>query len=137
MDVRTCRRCKRLFNYIAGPFICPVCREEIEAQFQVVKKYIADNSGCKIEEVAEACEVDVQQLRTWVREERLQFSSESIDCLNCGVAIKSGRYCEKCRIIVANELNTALGNNSLNAAAAKIENSSKKSVARMRFLDSK
>lgn len=134
MDVRTCRKCKRLFNYVVGPFICPICREEIEAQFQVVKKYIDENTGCKIEKVAEACDVDVHQIKQWVREERLQFSSESIDCINCGVAIKTGRYCDKCRIIVANELNTALGNTSLNAVAEKYENSGKK-TARMRFLD--
>ena len=134
MDVRTCRKCKRLFNYVVGPFICPICREEIEAQFQVVKKYISENTGCKIEKVAEDCDVDVHQIKQWVREERLQFSSESIDCINCGVAIKTGRYCDKCRIIVANELNTALGNTSLNAVAEKYENSGKK-TARMRFLD--
>ena len=45
MDVRTCRRCKRLFNYITGPVICPGCREEVEKEFQIVKKYIEENRG--------------------------------------------------------------------------------------------
>lgn len=38
MDVKNCRKCKRLFNYIGGQQICPACREAIEAEFQKVKK---------------------------------------------------------------------------------------------------
>ena len=57
MDVKNCRRCKRLFNYLAGPQICPACREEIEAEFQKVKKYLFDNRNATIAQVAEECEV--------------------------------------------------------------------------------
>ena len=28
MEVRTCRQCKRLFNYLSGPSICPGCKAE-------------------------------------------------------------------------------------------------------------
>ena len=34
MDVKNCRKCKRLFNYIGGQQICPACREAIEAEFR-------------------------------------------------------------------------------------------------------
>lgn len=30
MNVVNCRRCGKLFNYIAGNKICPKCKEEIE-----------------------------------------------------------------------------------------------------------
>ena len=26
MEVMNCRSCKRLFNYITGPMICPACK---------------------------------------------------------------------------------------------------------------
>ena len=79
MDVRTCKRCKRLFNYITGPAICPSCREEIEQEFQVVKKYIDENRNCDINDVSEACDVDPQQIRQWIREDRLQFSARAAE----------------------------------------------------------
>ena len=42
MNVRNCRVCGRIFNYVAGPGICQKCREESEAKFQDVKKFIQD-----------------------------------------------------------------------------------------------
>ena len=42
--------CGHIFNYVAGPFLCPHCREKMEAKFQEVKEYIRNNrckySGC-------------------------------------------------------------------------------------------
>ena len=107
MDVKNCRRCKRLFNYLAGPQICPACREEIEAEFQKVKKYLFDNRNATIAQVAEACEIDEHQIRQWVREERLEFSSgidAGVVCENCGAPISTGRFCEKCKTSMMNDL---------------------------------
>ena len=39
MNVRNCKECGRLFNYIAGPPICPACKEELEKKFQKAKEY--------------------------------------------------------------------------------------------------
>jgi len=100
MNVRNCRNCRRLFNYVVGPHLCPECKDELERKFQIVKKYVQDNKNCDITEVSETCEVDVQDIRQWIREERLQFSEDSmtgIGCEACGVMIRSGRYCDKCK----------------------------------------
>ncbi len=40
MNVRNCRKCGNLFNYVSGPPICMACREKLEEKFQEVKKYI-------------------------------------------------------------------------------------------------
>ena len=109
MDVKNCRKCKRLFNYIGGQQICPACREAIEAEFQKVKKYLFDNKNATIAQVAEECEVDEHQIRQWVREERLMFSSgidAGIVCENCGAPISTGRFCEKCKNSMINDLNS-------------------------------
>ena len=34
MNVRNCKKCNRIFNYIAGPTICPACKEDLEKKFQ-------------------------------------------------------------------------------------------------------
>ena len=63
MDVRNCRQCGRLFNYLGGPPICQACREAVEEKFQQVKEYVRNNPGSNIQMVAEDNDVTVQQIR--------------------------------------------------------------------------
>ena len=112
MDVRNCRTCGRLFNYLGGPNICPSCREETETKFQNVKEYIRENPRASIPEISDENGVSTNQLRQWIREERLQFTDDSpigIECEICGATIKTGKYCEACK------------NNTANALAKSIE----------------
>ncbi len=110
MDVRNCKNCRRLFNYISGPSICPQCREELEKKFQDVKKFLFDNRGATIKTVVENCDVDEAQIRQWIREERLEFSPGvdiGVVCETCGNPITTGRFCEKCKASMINNLNEA------------------------------
>ena len=110
MDVKNCKRCRRLFNYIGGQPICPQCREELEKKFQEVKKYLFDHRNANIAEVVENCDVEESQIRQWVREERLEFSSGidiGMTCETCGAPITSGRFCEKCKASMINDLKSA------------------------------
>lgn len=111
MNVRNCKSCGRIFNYVSGPPICPACREKLEEKFQEVKDYIRENKGAGIQEVADACGVDIKQIRQWLREERLELSSESalyLNCESCGAPIRSGRFCEKCAGNMTKSLNDVL-----------------------------
>ena len=47
MNVRNCRKCGRIFNYVVGPILCPHCVEEQEKVFQVVKEYVMDHQSDK------------------------------------------------------------------------------------------
>ena len=101
MNVRNCRNCGCIFNYVTGPVICPACREKLEEKFQEVKEYIRDNKGAGIPEVAEACDVEVAQIRQWLREGRLGLTEDAqmyLSCETCGKPIRSGRFCEKCTL---------------------------------------
>lgn len=107
MEVRSCRRCKKLFNYISGQTICPACKEELESKFQDVKKYLDEHKGASIIQISEDCEVEEHVIRQWIREERLEFSSGlsgEITCETCGAPITTGRYCDKCKASVLNGL---------------------------------
>lgn len=100
MNIKNCRICGRIYNYIAGPNVCPACRDSMEAKFQEVKDYIREHKGASIQEVSEACEVDAQQIRQWLRDDRLEVTEDSaiyLSCENCGALIRSGRFCEKCK----------------------------------------
>lgn len=110
MELMNCKNCKRLFNYITGDPICPKCKELLEDKFQEVKKFIRENPGSNVDEVAEACDTSVKQIRRWVREERLSFTDDSLvglECERCGKMIHSGRFCKECAGGLADAMNDA------------------------------
>lgn len=132
MDVRPCKQCKRLFNYLSGPAICSACREKLEEKFQEVKNYIRENPTASLQDVSEANDVTVKQLKQWVREERLTFSDDSpvgIECMNCGAMIKCGKYCDTCKSKMINTLHHSI------EEEPKEESPKKSDGNRMRFLD--
>ena len=135
MNVRNCRKCGRIFNYAMGPILCPRCREDQEAKFQEVKKYVQEHHGADISEVSIECDVDPGQIRQWIREERLQFADDSpirIPCENCGMMIRSGRFCEKCKMEMTNGFKHAIGQDKAPEPVKKPSMSRDKD--RMRFL---
>lgn len=110
MEVQTCTRCRKFFNYVGGERLCPACKEEVEKEFQKVKEYIRENKTATVVQVADECEVSERQIRQWIKEERLELSISdgAIICEKCGAAITSGRFCEKCKAEMVNSLNTAI-----------------------------
>lgn len=42
MEVRNCRSCGRLFNYMGAP-LCPACQKKLEEKFQEVKAFLEEN----------------------------------------------------------------------------------------------
>lgn len=132
MEVRTCKQCKRIFNYLTGPSICPSCKDKLEKKFQEVKKYVEENPSDGITQVAEANEVSPKQIQRWIREERLAFSADSgvgIDCESCGAMIRSGRLCDKCKENLLGAVNDMYKRDDSVVARRHRE------AARMRFLD--
>ena len=79
----------------------------MEEKFQQVKEYVRSNPGATIQMVSEDNDVTVQQIRQWIREERLSLSvagADGIVCETCGKPIRTGRFCEKCKNNMANAL---------------------------------
>lgn len=137
MNVRNCKKCGTLFNYISGPPICLACKEKMEDVFQVVKKFVRQNPHANLQTVAEECEVEVSQIKQWIREERLEFAEDSaimLPCENCGAMIRSGRFCEHCKNTMVKNLDSVRSKpKMLEPEKPKKKDSSNK----MRFLDRK
>lgn len=134
MEVRNCRKCGKIFNYVAGMRICPACRGKLEEKFQEVKDYIRENKGAGIPEISRECDIETSQIHQWIREERLVFSDDSpigISCENCGATIKTGRFCDKCKMSIVNTLKGSIEQPKSNSAAKK----DTKENPRMRYLD--
>lgn len=136
MNVRNCKKCGRIFNYVLGPHLCPACIAEQEEIFQTVKKYVQDNPGVDIADVSKECDVEVGQIRQWIREERLQFAEDSpirIACEKCGAMIRSGRFCDKCKAEMTTDFRHAAGFDKKPVVQQKPA-SSQKDRDKMRFL---
>lgn len=131
MELKNCRNCKKIFNYITGEPLCPKCRDYMEDKFQEVKQYITDNPRENITEVAEACDVSVAQIKRWVRAERLSFTEDSLvglECERCGKMVHSGRFCKECAGGLADAMN--------NAYKREVKSNIRKTGAgKMRFLE--
>jgi len=133
MDVKNCKSCNRLFQYIGGPPLCPACRDELENKFQEVKEFIYQNRGSSIADVAEATGVSTKQIKQWIREDRLVLSeatADGITCEHCGVPICSGRFCEKCKNQMASGFSATISRPS----APTVEKKTDKTGNKMRFL---
>lgn len=111
MEVRNCKSCGRLFNYMSGPGICANCQRKLEEKFQEVKAYLDENPNSSVNQVSEAMDVSVKQIKQWIKEERLSLSQPSPDgivCEHCGTPICSGRFCDKCKAKMQNTLSSAI-----------------------------
>ena len=108
MNVKNCRKCGKVFNSVFGARICPACNEAAEQKFSEVRDYVRDHKGVSIRTVSQECDVEEQQIRQWVKEERLILDTESgigVFCERCGVAIPSGRLCVSCKNDLINGFN--------------------------------
>lgn len=99
-DLRNCSKCGRLYGYSGSP-LCSFCIEEQEDEYKIVRDYLYDNPGSNVVEVSEATGVSTEQIMRFLREERLQISSENVnmllECETCGKPITTGRFCHACK----------------------------------------
>ncbi len=124
MEVKVCKNCRRLFQYIYGPELCSDCIKlvsgksvaaipeekrsmlkplllEEERKLTEIKEYIQANPTATVSKIAETFGVSARRIFDWIREDRLEFSDASYDawftCAKCGIKIKSGVYCINCK----------------------------------------
>lgn len=105
MDVRNCKSCGRLYNHFGGQPFCPECMNKLEETFKSVKEYIYEHPQAGVQEISTEFDISISIIHRWIREERLTFSDESpigIPCESCGVTIKTGRFCKRCKDSLAN-----------------------------------
>jgi flagellar operon protein (TIGR03826 family) len=102
MEVRNCKRCGKMFQFI-GSYICMNCIRQDDEDFRKIKEYVLDHPGVSPVDVSEATGIDIKTISRFLREGRLE--AEGLDlavdesgmvCENCRRPIKSGRFCESC-----------------------------------------
>ena len=63
MEVRNCKGCGRLFNYLQGQPLCPACVADLEEKFQQVKMFLRENPNATLKVVSEENDVYVKQIK--------------------------------------------------------------------------
>ena len=112
VETKICKSCKRMFYYIAGPEVCPQCREVEEEQFKLVKEYLRKNPGANLQEVKEATKVSSKLILRFLREGRLEVTEDSpiaLFCEKCGKRILTGIRCTECESEMLKALNQMKG----------------------------
>ena len=110
-DVRNCRKCGRIYNYIGGAPLCPACKQLEEDDFQLVKKYLYENPGATLTQVSTDLEMSVEKIKRFLKEGRLEITNDDgnliLECETCGKSIKSGRFCPECERDLASGFRSA------------------------------
>lgn len=113
-SVRNCPECGKVFTYDGNRNLCPRCIDKEEKKYLMVRKYVKDNPGASINEVAEETEVEEELVLRFLREGRLH--SKGLDaadiaseCARCGKQVLTGRYCQDCLLKMTKELSKAAG----------------------------
>ncbi|WP_372998419.1 TIGR03826 family flagellar region protein [Lutispora sp.] len=134
-ELRNCIRCGKVFAYTYNP-VCNKCLEQEEEEFKRVKEYIYENPGSTVFEVSDATGISVEKIMKFLREERLELSSDNtnllLECESCGRPIKSGRYCEECKNQIASEMKREFGLNKSKHEYAKTSGKERMHVIRKR-----
>ena len=110
LNIVNCKKCGRIFQQTSSRRICPDCEKALEDKFLEVRDYIRQNPNVSIMEVSREKEVSVEQIKQWVREERLLFTNaegSGIECVMCGIPITTGKYCARCKGEMAHTLGNA------------------------------
>ena len=136
MEIESCKRCGRLFQYITGKPICQECKKKEEELFQKVKEYLREHPGAVIKEVSEETGTSIPMIEGFLKLGRLEVSKDSpisLLCEKCGKKIKTGRYCHDC----THEIATQIQGEARKLKKGKAERLDVlREKERMRFLDS-
>lgn len=107
-DVRNCKRCGKIYNYIGGAPVCQDCRKQDEEDFKRVKEYLYDHPRATIFEVSKELDVSVQKIKGYLKEGRLEIVGDEanmiLECESCGKSLRTGRFCDECAKGITNDI---------------------------------
>lgn len=115
-ELRNCAECGRLFAY-QGRNLCSKCLKKEEDQYNIVRRYVRDNPGASVFEVADATGIEEEKILQFLRDGRLQSKgfTEIMECERCGRRISSGRLCDSCLGQINNEIRDAISGSTSRA----------------------
>ncbi len=127
-DIRNCPKCGKIFAFLRSP-ICPACQQLEEQEFELVKEYIYENPGMNMSIVSEETGVPIEKILKFLKDERLELTSESenliLECERCKRPVRSGKYCDKCKNDLETGFRKEFGIGNIHSGPAGGKNSNK------------
>ncbi|MDI6786011.1 MAG: hypothetical protein QMD92_04805 [bacterium] len=109
MELRNCRKCRKLFISISERNICQECCEKKEKNYDRILEYLNKNPNASVEDICEATKTTKNNVAELVKNEKIALTvSFEYKCEICGKKIKMGKACPECKKKVSNELNKAI-----------------------------
>ena len=79
VEVRNCRVCNRVFDYLGyGPQVCPECLKKEEELFEKVRSYLESHPRATLVQTTQDTGVPLRKLQAWIKEERLAYCPKCI-----------------------------------------------------------
>lgn len=104
-----CSKCKgKLYYQGGGIYKCEDCGNTELDDFGKVREYLEENGIQSAYTIHDATGVSLSLINNFVRDGRLEIPDGSgvyIKCLNCGCAIRYGKYCPQCTSKIVKNLN--------------------------------
>ena len=124
MEIKSCRFCRKAFRGFSA--LCPNCAEQMDKKYLTVRNYLDRDRSANVMTVARETGVDEKSILFLIREGRIALRSSDgtvVTCMKCGVAILSGKYCDKCKGALVQELEStkSVMESSVKAAQRKAE----------------
>ncbi|NLB89269.1 MAG: hypothetical protein GX790_08615 [Syntrophomonadaceae bacterium] len=96
-ELINCPRCGRLFA-AQGANVCRRCQDLEDQDYMIVRRYVRDNPGATVFEVAEATGIEEDKILKFLRDGRLQSRGMTTVnyCERCNNIINEGKYCNSC-----------------------------------------
>lgn len=109
MELRNCRKCKKLFISISGRITCQECYEEKEKSYDRVFEYLSKNPDASVGDICKATKVTEDSIVELVKNKKIALNvSVEYKCEICGKKIKVGKVCEECKKKVSKELDKVI-----------------------------
>lgn len=100
MEAIRCANCRKPFQPRGEEDFCPACAAKDNEQFKVIKEYMIEHPGSSMADLVNNLGVSVTQIKHYLKEERLEIRGAPVmnilNCEVCGIAIRTGRYCNSC-----------------------------------------
>lgn len=110
MKLTNCENCGRMFSNSNEHTLCSKCRLEVVDHFKIVREYVYDHPGARVNDVVEGTGVTKKEVLKYLREGKLELKNKSseLSCQKCGKAIQSGKFCASCASELRNGFNDAI-----------------------------
>lgn len=112
MELKNCKKCGRTFGSVDGEDYCKKCKTvQLDELFKIVRDFLYANPGATVEEVHNKTGIEKKVIIKFLRDERIEIVEDEnalLTCQRCGVSIKTGKFCDKCKHEIDRELRSAV-----------------------------